>query len=220
MITGLHLVSAPAVEPITLAQAKEWLRVDAGDSSQDSTLSDLITGAREVAELKTGRQLITATWNQTLDRFPGLMDSVAGGGGGGGAYQYATVNDWYWTGNDPRTIRLLRSPLQAVVSLKYLDTTNVVQTVDPSLYLVDGVSDPARITPAYGQIWPVARYQNAAVTVQFTSGYGADGSAVPSRIKQAIRLLIGWDYENRTPTKNDMSRVDELLHLSWNGEYR
>ncbi len=201
---GLHLVTPPAVEPITVLQAKEWLRVDAGDGSQDGTLADIITAARELAELKSGRQLITATWAMTLDRFPGLID----------------YSDWYWTGNDPRTIRLLLGPVQSVGSIQYVDPFGNVQTLDPSQYQVDLVSDPARLKPAYGKIWPVARYQNASVTVQFTSGYGADGSAVPSRIKQAMRLLIGWDYENRTPSKSDMSRVDELLHLSWNGDYR
>lgn len=65
---GLKLISAPAVEPITLAEAKAQCRVDS--SSEDALLTLFIQAAREKAESDTGTAIISQTWEQTLDEFP------------------------------------------------------------------------------------------------------------------------------------------------------
>jgi uncharacterized phiE125 gp8 family phage protein len=58
----------PAVEPVTLAQAKTHLRVDHNDD--DAYIEGLITVARQAAEDRTERTLINTTWRLTLDSFP------------------------------------------------------------------------------------------------------------------------------------------------------
>ena len=45
---GIQLVTPPAVEPVSLAEMKEHLRVDAVD--QDLTIKSLISAARQYAE--------------------------------------------------------------------------------------------------------------------------------------------------------------------------
>lgn len=65
---GLILTSAPAAEPISLAEAKLHCRVDGSDD--DTLLTALIVAARELAEQQTGRALVTQTWKQTFDAFP------------------------------------------------------------------------------------------------------------------------------------------------------
>lgn len=60
--------SAPAVEPVTLAEAKVHLRVEHAD--EDALITALIQGAREQAEHEVGRALITQTWDLVLDAFP------------------------------------------------------------------------------------------------------------------------------------------------------
>jgi uncharacterized phiE125 gp8 family phage protein len=65
---ALTLVTAPAVEPITLTEAKAHLRIDSTDD--DSYITALIVAARTIAEERTNRALITQTWDYVLDRFP------------------------------------------------------------------------------------------------------------------------------------------------------
>lgn len=58
----------PAAEPVTLAEAKLFARVDGTDD--DALISALITAARDLVENQTGRALITQTWNAKLDALP------------------------------------------------------------------------------------------------------------------------------------------------------
>lgn len=58
---SLTVTSAPSVEPISTAEAKEWLRIDSSDTSQDNVLGILITAARQRVEDYLRRALITQT---------------------------------------------------------------------------------------------------------------------------------------------------------------
>ncbi len=94
-------------------------------------------------------------------------------------------------------------PVQSIVSLEYI-ATGIVSTPITD-YQADIYSPIARLTPAYGSVWPTdlgADYN--AVVVRYIAGYTpVAGSptdyrtSVPSSIKTAIKLLVGNWYENR-----------------------
>lgn len=63
-----QLVTAPATEPITSAEAKAYLRVDYSDD--DALIATLISAARQRAEDITGRAFISQTLAAWLDRWP------------------------------------------------------------------------------------------------------------------------------------------------------
>lgn len=65
----------PALEPITLEQAKDHLRVD--DEIEDALISELIKTAREHCEQMTARALITQSWTYYGDCFYGDIDLKA-----------------------------------------------------------------------------------------------------------------------------------------------
>lgn len=65
---ALKLITAPASEPVTLADAKLHLRVDGTDS--DTMITALIKAAREYCEGYQNRALITQTWELVLDAWP------------------------------------------------------------------------------------------------------------------------------------------------------
>jgi len=64
----LYLASPPAVEPVTLAEARAHTRVD--DTADNSLVSALITAARRTAEAYTRRVFITQSWAMYLDEAP------------------------------------------------------------------------------------------------------------------------------------------------------
>jgi len=62
------LLAGPAVEPITLAEAKQFVRVEHDDD--DDVINALIAGARVHVETQTRRALITQSWRLTRDVWP------------------------------------------------------------------------------------------------------------------------------------------------------
>jgi uncharacterized phiE125 gp8 family phage protein len=67
---SLELVTGPAVEPISLAEAKAHLRVEV--ANDDELIDSLIAAVRQGVE-ERGYVLITQTWDLHLDRFPGVI---------------------------------------------------------------------------------------------------------------------------------------------------
>ncbi len=62
------LITKPALEPVTLSEAKSRLRVESTD--EDALISELIEVARGYLETVAGIQLITQTWRQYEDTWP------------------------------------------------------------------------------------------------------------------------------------------------------
>jgi uncharacterized phiE125 gp8 family phage protein len=63
-----YLLTAPAAEPLSLSDAKNFLRVEHGDD--DAIIASLIAAARNHVEALTRAALITQTWRLVLDRWP------------------------------------------------------------------------------------------------------------------------------------------------------
>jgi len=70
---SLQLNTPPAVEPVTLDQAKAWLRVESGND-EDALIASLIPAARARAEWHTGSAFITQQWTLWLDRAGACID--------------------------------------------------------------------------------------------------------------------------------------------------
>lgn len=138
---GLTLKTAPGEEPVTLAEAKLHCRVE--DVADNALITALITAARQQAEHRTGRALITQGFEYTLDRFP------AG------------------------EIRLPKPSLVSVQTVKYLDADGTLQTLANTEYQVITGELVGRIVPAYGKAWPACRLQPDAIAINYTCGYGA-----------------------------------------------
>lgn len=63
-----YLLTAPAAEPLSLVDAKRFLRVEHGDD--DAIISSLVSAARNHVEALTRSALIAQTWRLVLDRWP------------------------------------------------------------------------------------------------------------------------------------------------------
>jgi Phage gp6-like head-tail connector protein len=154
--------SAPAAEPVTLLAAKQHLRVDFDED--DFYISAFITAARQYVEKYTNRAIFNRKMILTLDYFPwpGWGDTAT-------STAYDGYMQSYYRG---LTIRLPKPATFSVESLTYLSNDAVtVLTIAPSNYVVDLISEPARISPAPGFTWPYQQnYLPGQVKVSFTAG--------------------------------------------------
>ena len=158
----------PTAEPVTLAEAKIHLRVDNND--EDTYITNLIIGARQMVETHTNRALVDTTFVYKINAFPpsGFVDS---------------------------RVLLPRSPLDSVSSVTYLDTNGDSQTLATSVYEVDTSSLPGRIRLKFAQSWPNTRLHPEVITITFIAGYGA-ASAVPASVKTAVKMIVNDLYEH------------------------
>jgi len=164
MFLSTQIVTPPIVEPITLALAKQQLRVDFTDD--DAIITGLITAARQYCEKRTRRAFFNQTWVRTLDFFPLY--------GNGFATRTPSERDtwpygtWYW---DKVTIDLPYPRTISVNSITYLDDNAEQQTLPTSAYNVDYTCLPCRIAPAQGLFWPILNnYIPGNVRITFTAG--------------------------------------------------
>jgi uncharacterized phiE125 gp8 family phage protein len=97
----------------------------------------------------------------------------------------------------PDVITPPRAPLLSVVSITYLDSDYATQTVTSTWYRSDLNSWPGRIVIKGSYAWPTPVSEIAAITVNYTAGFGATAASVPPRWKQPIIALGTYWYENR-----------------------
>lgn len=172
---GLTLVTPPALDPVSLAEARAQCRV--ANPDDDGLLAGYVLAARHYAETYTRRAFVSQAWELTLD-YSWPTERIGG----------------YWS----YRITLPRPPVSSVASITYVDQLGVTQTLAADQYRVAKVeTGETVIEPAYGVIWPGVREQLATITVRFTAGYGASPGDIPEPIRQAMLLLIAHWYENR-----------------------
>lgn len=180
----LVLVTAPAAEPVSLADAKDWLRVT--DTNSDTLITNLIASARQAVESETSRALITQTWEMRIDDFtPHRADRSRA------LYMHRPFP----------AMEIPKPPLQSVVSIKYIDVNGVLQTLASSVYAVAIPSGPFAQNGSYrlanDQSWPDTLTDADVVRVQFTAGYGAAPTSVPMALQHAILHLVADLYAYR-----------------------
>lgn len=198
MATNIHnfkIVTPPAAEPVTPQEVKRVLRVDW--NSEDVDIAGYITEAREWLEGKLGRALITQTCQAVLTfvgRPVGKISGVVGEVGYPLELPYA-------------------APLQSVSTVEIeIQVENwftlTAGTPNQSLgdWLADTDNEPGRVwlsVAAFSQwspsiSYPAPRGALPRFRVTYVAGFGDDASSVPATIKQDIRRLAAWRYDNRT----------------------
>lgn len=136
------LVTAPAAEPFTVAEAKAMARTAISSSEHDALLARLIITARKRVEDDTGRTLGTQQWR--------FMQP-------------------YWPKS--RYLMLPFCPLVSVTSVTYT-TGAGVQTLAPAGYSVETRSDSyGKISLATGVNWPTAILLHPGLAVELSCGH-------------------------------------------------
>lgn len=181
--SALNLVTPPAYEPVSLDEAKAWVRVDGCDD--DALLTGLVTAARTAAEEYLRRSLVTQTWKLTLD--------LCGNRGEWFESTYELpVN--YFDGALPRSVELPRGPVTAVTSVITYDTANASSVFAPSNYRLDPAGARLLLNP--NTFWPSNLRPAGGCEIVYAAGFGTS-SAVPQPIKTGILIHTASLYEQR-----------------------
>lgn len=177
---SLEITSAPAAEPVTLAEAKAFMRLD--DSDDDAIVTSLITAATEHVQQWTGRQFVQAGFKLRLRDWP----------------------------NCDGIIRLPRSPVASVASVKYRTKDGTLTVlVENTDYLLDVNAEPATVEPVTkwpvaGDFPDAVQVEfTAGYDPDETSPPTDHAQNVPARAKVAIKALAAHWYDNREPISLD-----------------
>jgi uncharacterized phiE125 gp8 family phage protein len=109
------VTTAPALEPLTLDEAKKHVEIANSDTSHDVYLGTLIQAAREQWENDTDTAVLTQTMRMQLSGFR------------------------------TNSIQLLSRPVQSITSITYYDDGNDSQTLDADVYSLDALARCVRL---------------------------------------------------------------------------
>lgn len=170
---SIKVITPPATEPMTLTEAKSYLKVDG--TADDTLITSLIKQAREWCEDYQGKRFITQTLELVLDAFP-TADYI----------EFRSC-----------------SPVQSVTSVKYTNSSAVESTWASSNYILDTDSFVSKIALGYNKQWPTDTLQPVnGVRIRFVCGYGA-AADVPESVKWAMVLHMRLLYDDHAPAEKE-----------------
>lgn len=196
---NVTIITAAASEPVTLSDAKSFMRIDGSD--ENDLITELIKVAREMAEEYTRRKFINTVLQLTLDAFPLQGDEYWWNG-----VRQGSISEMH---RQADSITLPFVPVSAVSSVTTYSTSNVSSVFSSDNYTLDEAN--GRVVLNDGAVWPTALRNKAAIAVNYTAGYGANASDVPSSVRQAIKMIVVELYENRTCASIPMSAQKLLM---------
>jgi uncharacterized phiE125 gp8 family phage protein len=186
---SLKRTSSPAVEPVTLSEAKAHCRVDI--STDDSLIEGYIRTARELVEDYLDRSLVTQQYVMRLDSFPPEIEL-------------------------PRP-PMASAGTATAVTVTYTIADGSTATLSTSEYRVDRDATPGRVRTLYNGSWPSHLLDANSVSVLWWAGYGA-AADVPQRIKSAMLMTILELYDKRGDAQIPPGAKALLDSVSW-GSY-
>jgi len=175
----LKLITAATTLPVSVARAKERLRIDEPDDDDD--IEALIRAAMGVFEGRTNLVLQPSDWEVRLDRWPTCVD---------------------------RCIFIPLAPARDVTGVSYIDEDGTEQSVAQSgdSWLWERTTEGALVWFSDAYTLPIAATQPQAVRVQVSAGYddpatsgsGDDPELVlPPQAELALLFLVGTWFESR-----------------------
>jgi hypothetical protein len=185
---NLSLQTPPSEFPLTVDEAKLYLRIDIDDD--DDLIQTLIGAATRRVESYIDQKIIKQKWDIYYDAFP-----------------FSEKNIW-WDGVRDVAKNILSSaqgyillPLGKCISIesfKTYDNADNEFEFASSNFNVDNFNSRGRISLKLGQVWPatVLRTING---IKITGFFGLCETAatVPEDIKMALQFIIAQMYEHR-----------------------
>lgn len=174
---NFSVYTQPSNEPVTLAEAKEYMRVEVDDD--DALIAALITAARRQAEEYTRRAFVTQVLDVWYDR-----DEL---------FEHGEF------------VELPRPPVASITSIESYDSEDVETTMPAASYRLSSSVEGRIVLTGAGE-WPSDLREHDCLTVRYTAGYGTPAD-VPEDIKTAIKAMVLAAYEGRCDVTIDAGRA-------------
>ena len=162
------LITPPAIEPVSLAEAKAWLREESCD--EDQLIQTLLVSARMTLEAWTRRYFITQGWRLVCDQWP-----------------ISTRN--------PQLIEIAFAPFRTVNAIRIYDANDTATILSATSYAASSGDHGGRIL--FNAAPPAAGRAIDGVEIDFMVGYGATVLQTPEPLRRAILILVAHWLENR-----------------------
>ena len=126
-IPYLDLITPPAFEPVSLAEAKTALRIDS--NADDGHIQSLIKAARVMAEEYLRRALVTQTWQLQYDLYAPSVVSLPRGPVKSVTFVKVISSDWqetiistnaYYLNAGKETLIFDAAPMGQIVQIQYI----------------------------------------------------------------------------------------------------
>ncbi len=160
-------LAPPAAEPVSVADAKAYLRI--GNDAEDDLVAGLVAAARARIEAATGLALVHRTVRVKLDR-------------------------WTCGTVETRRVELPVRPAASLVSVKVFDAAGEAQTVTDR-FAVEAGHGGKLVWVAGGFPWP--RQRVGGIEIDYVAGFGAEGADVPAGLALAVKRLAAHGYHAR-----------------------
>lgn len=175
----LYQLITPGTAPVTIEEAKAYLRlVDSPEATDDALLQLMLDAATEFAESYVRLELRANTWTLTIDSFSEYLDDR-------------------WRGHEicDQRILLRRAPVASITSVTRL-IAGVPTAVAASVYYLKKLVNWAEVVLAANQVWPTSPAtddREQAIVVTFVT---APHRAL-EQIKLGILRHLAYLWENR-----------------------
>ena len=191
-MANLKLKTAPAEYPVSVSEAKDYLRVDG--SLEDSRILTMIKAATTRLEKYVDQKFISQVWYQYMDNF-----------------QMKTSSDW-WDGvrematsemySPQPWLELMIGPMRVLNVFKTYADDGVGVTFNSSNYVLDTTGPYGRVALKLGGVWPTTILRKVnGIEIEFEVGIAANAASCPDDIKQAVLSYVATLYENRGDEK-------------------
>ena len=184
---------SPLQEPLSLTDAKAYLKVDHTD--EDALITQMVREARSWVETFTGRALIDQTWKFTIESFPTTDLHLPKG-------KTIAITGFIY--------RDTAGVLQSLYGMEV--------SPNGSNYQWDlGSDDGGLLRPAYAGSWPDIRPTLDPIQITFRAGYST-GAGIPEQILAGLKWKLADLYAmrgNQDIGLGGQHQVAEALLIPW-----
>lgn len=165
-----------ANEPISLSQAKLWLKIEDDVTEDDELIKALIASSRLECEQQTGLCIARRTIVDRMTNWP----------------EYDSQK------NPNASFYLLRYPVDSINSITYRKSNEEDDTtIEATEYNLHAGKLLAKVSTLPGKTWPEVDGREGGISISYSAGWSSV-SEMPQDLVTAMKLMLTAHYQKRS----------------------